>query len=422
MEFQLHSVMAQALSGWFSIGNSRVLTTFIYASCFQEHRWVLWSYLQDLDGGDNIPWFLGGDFNIIRPEGEKIGGVCHSSRGRDEFNRCIQDCSLVDLPYSGNRFSWCNGRLGGGRIWARLDRVLVNTGFLSSFPNSCLMYLPRTSSDHCPMITSLWVDMRVGPIPFRFQRMWCLHEDFLGVVSEYWRQEFQGCPMVKFSKKIKKLKQVLKKWNREVFGKVEVDLKVIKEELLELENNVQHNYTQDMEVEILRCKQKHLQYLQREEIMGCQKSKVKWICEGDENTAFFHASLRCKKKFKALESMALEDGSVLDSGQAVLEGAVDFFQQQLTTSAVSFEEPSMNLITPIITEDDNQFLCRVPNLMEVKEALWSIPQDSSPGPDGFSTSFFHHAWDIIKEDLLMLAIEFFEGKPLTTFFGATNIV
>ncbi|XP_042972861.1 uncharacterized protein LOC122304669 [Carya illinoinensis] len=407
IEFQLHSVMTQALSGWFSLGNSRVLATFIYASCFQEQRRVLWSYLQDLDGGDNIPCFLGGDFNIIWSEGEKIGGVCQSSRGRDEFNRCIQDCSLVDLPFSGNRFSWCNGRLGGGRIWARLDRVLVNTGFLSSFPNNCLTYLPRTSSDHCPMVTSLWVDRRVGPTPFRFQRMWCLHEDFLGVVSECWSQEFQGCPMVKFSRKLKKLKQVLKKWNREVFGKVEVDLKVIEEELLAMENNVQQNYTQDMEVDLLRCKQKHLQYLHREEIMGCQKSRVKWICEGDENTAFFHASLRCKKKFKALESMILEDGSVLDSGEAVLEGAVDFFHQQLTTTAVSFEEPGMNLITSIITEDDNQFLCRVPNLMEVKEALWSIPQDSSPGPDGFSASFFHHAWDIIKEDLLMLAVEFF---------------
>ncbi|XP_042969044.1 uncharacterized protein LOC122301721 [Carya illinoinensis] len=422
IEFQLHSVMAQALSGWFSLGNSRVLATFIYASCFQDQRRVLWNYLKDLDGGDNIPWFLGGDFNIVRSEGEKIGGVCQSSRGRDEFNSCIQDCSLVDRPYSGNCFSWCNGRLGGGRIWARLDRVLVNTSFLSSFPNSCLMYLPRTSSDHCPMVTSLWVDRRVGPTPFRFQRMWCLHEEFLGVVSECWRQEFQGCPMVKFSRKLKKLKQVLKKWNSEVFGKVEVDLKVIEEELLELENNVQQNYTQDMEVELLRFKQKHIQYLHREEIIGCQKSRVKWICEGDENTAFFHASLRCKKKFKTLESMILEDGSVLDSGEAVLEGTIDFFQQQLTTSAVSFEEPGMNLITSIITEDDNRFLYRVPDLMEVKETLWSIPQDSSPGPDGFSASFFHHAWDIIKEDLLMLAIEFFEGKPLTTFFGATNIV
>ncbi|XP_042942794.1 uncharacterized protein LOC122276978 [Carya illinoinensis] len=228
--------------------------------------------------------------------------------------------------------------------------------------------------------------------------------------------------MVKFSRKLKKLKQVLKKWNKEVFGKVEVDLKVIEEELLELENNVQQNYIQEMEVELLRCKQKHIQYLHREEIMGCQKSRVKWICEGDDNTAFFHASLRCKKKFKTLESMILEDGSVFDSGEAVLEEAIDFFQQQLTTSPVSFEEPGMNLITSIITEADNRFLCRVPDLMEVKEALWLIPQDSSLGPDGFFTSFFHHAWDIIKEDLLMLVIEFFEGKPLTTFFGATNIV
>lgn len=49
------------------------------------------------------------------------------------------------------------------------------------------------------------------------------------------------------------------------------------------------------------------------------------ISEGDENTSFFHASLWCKKKFKPVENMLLDDGSILESGEAILEGAVDFF-------------------------------------------------------------------------------------------------
>lgn len=84
-----------------------------------------------------------------------------------------------------------------------------------------------------------------------------------------------------------------------------------------------------------------------------------------------------------------------------------FLEQQLSMSAVSLAGPCMNLLNSVIFDVDNWVLCRVPEMIEIKEDLWSILQDSSPGPDGFSASFFHHAWDIINDDLLKLAIEFF---------------
>lgn len=32
---------------------------------------------------------------------------------------------LIDLSYSGSRFTWCNNRFEGAKVWKRIDRVLV---------------------------------------------------------------------------------------------------------------------------------------------------------------------------------------------------------------------------------------------------------------------------------------------------------
>lgn len=40
-------------------------------------------------------------------------------------------------------------------------------------------------------------------------------------------------------------------------------------------------------------------------------------------------------------------------------------------------------------------------IMEIKEAIWDMPMDKAPGPDGFSGSFFCCSWDIIEDDLLL---------------------
>lgn len=155
IDFQMVSKVDQSVLGWFSCDNSRVFSTFVYASCFQRQRQVLWSYLCDVDVGGGS-WFLGGDFNITRSESEKIGGLFGSSQAHMDFNNCIQNCGLLDLPSMGQCLSWCNGRLGGGGIWARLDRALVNANFVLCFLDAKMEYLSRTSSDHCLMVTQLF--------------------------------------------------------------------------------------------------------------------------------------------------------------------------------------------------------------------------------------------------------------------------
>lgn len=127
-------------------------------------------------------------------------------------------------------------------------------------------------------------------------------------------------------------------------------LKVIKENLNDLEQNVIENFSHEAENELLLCKQKLLGFL-RQEIMACQQSRIKWPKEGDSNTVFFHASLKCKRKNKMIDNMKLEDGRILSSIEEVHMGVVNYFQELLMNSATSMDEEVMSLLNPVISDE-----------------------------------------------------------------------
>lgn len=228
--------------------------------------------------------------------------------------------------------------------------------------------------------------------------------------------------MVRISSKLKRLKGVLQTWNKECFGRVEVELRRLEGRIVELESVLASQFSVQVENALLKCKQEHLRWVHRVETMACQKSRVKWLAEGDANTSFLHASMRLKKINKWIERMRLEDGRVLVSAEEVHEGAIDFFQQFLSVSNVERESADLDLIMPVVSNEENEALCAVPTLEEVRNALWSIPSDGSPGSDGFSASFFMMTWEIVKDDLVEMAQDFFSGQPVSTFFGVTNLV
>jgi hypothetical protein len=68
--------------------------------------------------------------------------------------------------------------------------------------------------------------------PFIFEKFWIEHPTFKENINQWWQEEQleQGTRMFKLYKKLKCIKHKLKEWNKEIFGNVNQEKKILKTE------------------------------------------------------------------------------------------------------------------------------------------------------------------------------------------------
>jgi len=85
--------------------------TGVYARFSALERLELLQSLEDIAGSMQKPWLVGGDFNTIRNDSEKLGGLPVTQMETIDFNQCIISCALNELNFKGNSYTWWNGRV-----------------------------------------------------------------------------------------------------------------------------------------------------------------------------------------------------------------------------------------------------------------------------------------------------------------------
>lgn len=198
------------------------ICSFIYASNFVEERKMLWRDIQNLQNSvacRNKPWILFGDFNETLKMEEHSSSVVSPmvTPGMRDFQNVVRYCSLEDMRTHGPLFTWGNKR-DDGLICKKLDRVLMNVEYTSSYPQSYCLMDSGGCSDHLWGRIFLKSAIQKPKGPFKFTNAIAAHPESISKVKDYWKETTVLFPststLFRFSKKLKELKPILRELSR----------------------------------------------------------------------------------------------------------------------------------------------------------------------------------------------------------------
>ncbi|XP_042974748.1 uncharacterized protein LOC122306386 [Carya illinoinensis] len=242
-----------------------------------------------------LGWMCVGDFNKIMSFGEKWGGPMRPYSQIKAFSAAVEECGLADLGYTGNKYTWSNGRLGGAFTKDRLDRAFCNEIRAKLYPYLRVYTLPALSSDRYPLFITLDVK---DPYkfrkhkPFRFEASWSLREECHLQIEEVWKQPRMGENMLStITEGLTKCKQKLLQWSKAFIDASKHTLNEQLSHLSKLQKKNKYHLN-----EVIKKVQKSINSLLEEDnLRWKQRTKQRWLNKGDKNTVFSSMCIPKKK-------------------------------------------------------------------------------------------------------------------------------
>lgn len=191
-----------------------------------------------------------------------------------------------------------------------------------------------------------------------------------------------------FKEKLKLLKGELRKWNKEVFGDVDLSIEKIVEEMNILDGVAASNSVVDAN------KRKELtvqfwQQLHRKESLIRQKSRTKRVLEGDANTRYFHACLGARRRRNQLS--ALRVGSSWVDGVDEVKDEIKCHFERIF-SEVTYSRPNLDgVFFNMISADDNAFLTEPFSLEESRMRYGVVTVIRVPGSTDLISIFIKNS-------------------------------
>ncbi|XP_025664290.1 uncharacterized protein [Arachis hypogaea] len=296
----------------------------------------------------------------------EVQGCLFSSRHADRLAASLGDSNLFDLKTIGRQFSWYRRVKNGVEVAKKLDRVCINSGWLSLFPEAYAEILNRLQSDHCPILVRY--TGRPQPKknrPFRFIAAWATHPGYRDIVNQSWKYKLER--QINFLQKRLEVMEDLSMQQKE-------------KQLIEEFNNT----------------------LVQKELLWFQKSREQW--------------------HNKIHGLFLQDG-VWETDPDVLRREAESFYKRLFCQSEDVDLGCLGDVPlPSLNDEACCSLTAPVTLEEVKSAVFSMHSFKAPGPDGFQAFFFKEYWKIVGFDVWTMVRHAFSGLDMDPRMMETLVV
>ncbi|KAL2904979.1 LINE-1 retrotransposable element ORF2 protein [Bienertia sinuspersici] len=327
---------------------------------------------------------------------ERIGNIVRQ-REMESMRNCIATCNIQDIPYSGHFYTWSNKQMADDRVWSELDRIMANDEWLEAYKHANAIFLTEGCSDHCPGLVRMNFEVGMGRKPFKYFRMWQLAPDYTERIKHAWGEELRGTVMYKIVQKLKRVKASMKELNKQGFNNMQAEDSKRYQEMVGIQEKLHRDPLNAalMEEEKEATHQYHLAH----------KKYIQYL----------------KQKAKAIKDRS---GQLKDSLEGIQSAFVDYYSDLLGWKLGDRDAVKTDIVNrgPVLTEEQKKRMTLPFSRREVKEAIFSIHGDKSPGLDGFGTHFYKHNWELIGEEVTTAILDFFNSGKLLKEINNTFLV
>lgn len=230
-------------------------------------------------------------------------------------------------------------------------------------------------------------------------------------MEEWWKQSIaQGRgKMYTLQLKLKELKGKIKKWNKEEFGNIMEEKQKLEGEMETLQQKIIEEGRTDESIRqegIILGKLEERR--KQEEILWRQKSRIKWLREGEINTKIFHQAMVQRRQRNRILSIKDQNDERVVEQEGIEKVLVEYHRDILAEPRVDRTEAIREIcsaIPSLVTEEQNRALMRAANVEELEEIVKTMKKGTAPGPDGFTIEFYQAGWHFLKEEVLHLIKE-----------------
>jgi hypothetical protein len=215
--------------------------------------------------------------------------------------------------------------------------------------------------------------------------------------------------------KLKALKPILRSWHKEEYGGMEAKIEELMVEINDLDVRGELVGLTTLEVESRKEKFTLMwKYLRNKEALMYQRSRAKWLKEGDANTKFFHGCVKARLKSNFIAAIRVEDRWV-DTPSLIKEEVSSYFEKHV--SSIPLPRPKIDgVIFPTLSEEENAELTSIFTMEEIEEVVRCSDGNKSPGPDGFNFAFLKKFWGMLKSDIRIMFDQFHGNSSLPQSF------
>ena len=344
---------------------------------------------------------ISGDFNtVLNVYQDKYPPVSYPDNSRKPLNDIMSHFELRDIWRDKNpgciEFSWTRHRTDG-RFASRIDRFLVSKSLSNNIINCG--YKPYPRSDH--NLLDIQLDLTLIP---KGPGIWILNNSILKdevystsirelINREKSHSNFNSNFMAWYGalkSKIKATSISFCKRKRKMQRKERK--KLIKQINYE---NIKAQKWNDYDVSRLKRLEEELNIQSQTELMGAAiRSKIQWFEEGERSTKYFLNLERSRQKKKVIRQLVTVEGNVIDNQKLIINEQLRFYTNlydRKPTNEHAINE-LLSHLSKSLSLDDTELCDEDLTINELKDALFTMEPNKSPGLDGITVEFYKTFW------------------------------